>query len=410
MTDLSAKFSALQTNLGGKLDTIIDKLDTLNSSLTALRGTGPENTIRSVNQSLWNLAGEAPGKTLTDLHTALRAAIGDNSVNTNSISALYNLLRDIQGTDITMSLTKMEQAEQAIVTSLQSGLYYDQGSFTTPWLNIIAGYLANPENAGTLYDMVSNMNAAIGGAPYSSLELGTVRGFLNAIMMNANNFGVLPDGSFENVIGSSSTLTDNNQRYVVWPAISGTERFDSDTRIERTTGNSWDGWELYIQTDSPDNAQFQTHLGVPELPTFLQITTNGWVPLDGPYGFRVSVEAQYQIRGYLRGNSAFTLQTIVATSQYGTINSVLWPTSFNAEQGITNQRIFLMDWHLLVGYTITAPVSWRIVYYATSNYNATPSDTVYNANQTLVFNPSTSPYAIELRSNGGPTIFSFTSP
>jgi hypothetical protein len=63
-TNLSEKFTALREQMTTQYDALVLKLD-------ALRGEGPENTLKSINQSLWNIAGPAPGTTLTDLYGLL---------------------------------------------------------------------------------------------------------------------------------------------------------------------------------------------------------------------------------------------------------------------------------------------------------------------------------------------------
>jgi hypothetical protein len=108
MTDLTAKFTALEVQLTAQHDIVAEKLDTIITALgdinttlttngafdtapivdaiTSLRGTGPENTIQSVNQSLWNIAGPTPGKSLADLY-----ALWDNGAGITP----YNLLDSI---------------------------------------------------------------------------------------------------------------------------------------------------------------------------------------------------------------------------------------------------------------------------------------------------------------------------
>jgi hypothetical protein len=96
MTNLTEKFDQLRLQLAeqhtsisndmgavkDKLDIVIAKLVDVYTAITsngtfdvtpivdallAMRGDSPENTLRSVNQSLWNIAGPAPGATLVEL-------------------------------------------------------------------------------------------------------------------------------------------------------------------------------------------------------------------------------------------------------------------------------------------------------------------------------------------------------
>lgn len=159
MTDLTAKFDALETALGGKLDTVILCLDDIKTALTAssgnidaapivaaieaLRGTGPENTIRSLNQSIWNIAGPTPGRSLAEIYTLLtvnHAAIG-----------LY--------------LSSIGDDTEATATAL--GI--PTGDATTTLLGVMY----------SLQYIIGHINQGLGGIPYESLTLTTVRGLIS---------------------------------------------------------------------------------------------------------------------------------------------------------------------------------------------------------------------------------------
>lgn len=58
--NLTSKFAALQ-------DLITTQHETLLAKIEDLRGVGPENTLKSINQSIWNMVGAAPGATLVQL-------------------------------------------------------------------------------------------------------------------------------------------------------------------------------------------------------------------------------------------------------------------------------------------------------------------------------------------------------
>jgi len=102
VNNLTAKFTALEaqlttqhTAIASKLDTIITKLTDLTSAIIDLRGTGPENTIRSLNQSLWNIyAGPAPGASLLQIVNeiqALRGTTADTAITGSRLTDLYSL-------------------------------------------------------------------------------------------------------------------------------------------------------------------------------------------------------------------------------------------------------------------------------------------------------------------------------
>jgi hypothetical protein len=65
-TNLTDKFTALAAQLTEQHTEVL-------AAVAALRGAGPENTLKSLNQSIWNLAGPAPGATLAELLAALQA-------------------------------------------------------------------------------------------------------------------------------------------------------------------------------------------------------------------------------------------------------------------------------------------------------------------------------------------------
>ena len=71
MTDLTGKFAALELQLANQHTALMAKLDSLITAIGDLRGVGPENTLRSINQSIWNLAGPAPGRSLAEMYDLL---------------------------------------------------------------------------------------------------------------------------------------------------------------------------------------------------------------------------------------------------------------------------------------------------------------------------------------------------
>jgi hypothetical protein len=94
-TNLTQKFEALRQQMTTQHDALM-------LAITALRGSGPENTLKSINQSIWNLVGPAPGATLVELKAAIsELGGGKNLANLFSqwdggtgITA-YNLLSNI---------------------------------------------------------------------------------------------------------------------------------------------------------------------------------------------------------------------------------------------------------------------------------------------------------------------------
>jgi hypothetical protein len=140
MANLTAKFTVLESQITtqhgeikSRLDAIIEKLGTINTTITnngtfdtapivnaidnlrgkvidvtpgatllqvlneivALRGTGgPETTLRSINQSIWAIAGPPPGAALTDLKSILQKIV-DTLGDPSSISPLNITVRGL---------------------------------------------------------------------------------------------------------------------------------------------------------------------------------------------------------------------------------------------------------------------------------------------------------------------------
>ena len=112
MSNLSEKFTALELLLTTQHQALM-------AEITALRGTGgPETTLRSINQSIWNLAGPAPGRSIADLYTLL----GPESEGTR----LYNLIANIDSQLTTSGITGDTQAaliEQILMAIGQLSTY-----------------------------------------------------------------------------------------------------------------------------------------------------------------------------------------------------------------------------------------------------------------------------------------------
>lgn len=138
--NLSAKFAALELLITTQHDALLAKFDDL-------RGGGPENTLKSINQSVWNLAGPAPGRSLVDLYN--RLAKIDNGVGGWSDGA------------------SPPPGFPALQTILDR-------------LSVVAVQLQS-------LDYLMSINNAIGGVPNNSLEIDSVRGLLNNIQTATGN-------------------------------------------------------------------------------------------------------------------------------------------------------------------------------------------------------------------------------
>lgn len=186
------RITALETAIGvtnTKLQSLIDALD-------VLRGTGPENTIKSINQSIWNLVGPAPGRTLTEIHEVL--------------AALKTNLGNPTGDATTTALGRLAAIENATVAS----------------------------------------NTALGGVPYEDLELASVRGFLNAIQGGiGGGSGLVVDGSYHMSSGGSVTVEGYRYAtgYSIAPPIVPIEEVPWQVLANAET---WENWEVFGETKS----------------------------------------------------------------------------------------------------------------------------------------------------------------
>lgn len=240
------------------------------AAIEAMRGEGPENTVKSVNESLWNIAGPAPGVSLTDLAALLQVDTG--SVNWN-VAGLLNSVR---------------------LSLLNSG---------------------GTDNIPALLTLLNN---AVGAVPNESLELATVRGLLWALQRGAQ-VGQPPDGDV--TAASSSSISSNGRRYVVWTDMATITETNDNTDLTPDIG--WNDYYVYIQTDAPtclinDN---------------VEIAANSWVALDSfsSQTLNFSVDSSFSVRGYLRipdvpGNVFYAVNgTVNGASEW----QIQWPSIFN---------------------------------------------------------------------------------
>jgi len=126
-TNLSQKFAALQ-------ELMTTQYTELKAAIDALAGSGPENTLKSVNESLWNLAGPAPGVNLVQLKAAIDALAGTGPENTlKSVNqSLWNLAGPAPG----VNLVQLKAAIDALY-----GLF-NPGQGITPYNLLDSMYMA----------------------------------------------------------------------------------------------------------------------------------------------------------------------------------------------------------------------------------------------------------------------------
>lgn len=179
--------------------------------------------------------------------------------------------------DIDTQISNLRGVNNATLSSLLTESQFD----TT--MQYLIGYILD------IRQYLDELKSAIGAAPYQSLEIASVRGLLNALLSAQGSIGILPD-ELEDAIGSSITRTLNGRRYVVWNSpIEGLTR--SNDNIELTADDSWEGYQIYVQSDA-DTCWISAD--------FAEWPTNSWLtqPLQGTIS--VSVTSNHNVRAYIR--------------------------------------------------------------------------------------------------------------
>jgi hypothetical protein len=268
MTNLSSKFTQLEGIITAKFDAVLLALGSIHTALTssggnidaapivaaieAMRGTGPENTIHSLNQSVWNIAGPTPGKSLAEIHTLLVANHAANAVYLAAIGA---------DTDATAN-----------------ALGIPTGDATTTALGLLASVvyaLTYPTaNAANLYGTIKALNDAVGGVPNNSLTLTSVRGLLDMLTQQQrsllNPMAFAPYDVCETSYSSTGTVYFQNGVEIfpgfslVYPATCATwpvpplVGYESITRTQDLTGyyskltnTDWASYRIYVASNAP---------------------------------------------------------------------------------------------------------------------------------------------------------------
>jgi hypothetical protein len=291
-TNLTQKFVALQ-------ELLTTQYNALRDDIAALRGTGgPENTLRSINQSIWNLAGAAPGASLAQILAAVNLirgpvpAVGDPDTRIGLVqlaSALgggkslaslfgqwdagagispYELLSNIY-TALTNSglsqttandiLTRLiAQFDTAVVTPTMKDLLVGIKSDTA----IIAGNTADPltaSPAGACDTPLMNT-----GTEYVSITMQFVEPFTLATWSDT-----VPSG-FSGITIESGGLAVGNTKVVC---------------------TDWSQYKIYVASKS---SQF----GV-SMVNLQRFDTNKWITLSGNNFFEIYVNGNENLKVYI---------------------------------------------------------------------------------------------------------------
>ena len=268
-TNLSQKFAALQQLMTTQHNAVM-------AEITALRGVGPENTLRSVNQSLWNIAGAAPGATLLDLKTAIAALAGGKS-----LAALWNLWTPGTGTPYAL----LESSD----TTLQEikALWSPQGEGYSPYVLLNYLYQAILANGVTETDAKDILTRII-----AQLDTGTVTPTVKDLLMTmsdqqakiaANTASPFdsPVGCCETPITSTGTSYTTISGNIIEPFTAATwpETIGGDFVTSYTIGTlaysaihcvDWTQYKIYVASTSTDWGIFG--------PSPQRQPTNQWIP------------------------------------------------------------------------------------------------------------------------------------
>jgi hypothetical protein len=285
-TNLSQKFAALQ-------ELMTTQHNALMTEIAALRGTGgPETTLRSINQSIWALAGPTPGVTLTQLKAAIEALMGTGPENTlKSINqSIWNLAGSAPGRSLTDLYNLWNPGEGISPYNLLDGLYTNlitNGQTETAAKEILVRLIAQFDTATvtpTMKDLlmtissqqaqlVSNTASPFNGpvgcceTPFRSITVKYLE--TNALYIDAKTHAIFPDtaptGFDIEIVQTSgfglSQLKADWSQYRVYVA-SNAVQFGMRFAVERYPTNQWitfyednripliPGWDFFVEGDN----------------------------------------------------------------------------------------------------------------------------------------------------------------
>lgn len=260
MTDLSAKFAALEQILISQHASMMVVLTAISSKLDALRGDGPENTLKSINESIWNLAGPAPGKSLVDVWNKLDGIFAGLGFGASPIPS-YSYHQWL--------LSNLDKGAGLSLYNLVDGVYDNTTAIATCSCRTAALL------GGTVTPDPTDPSGC--ASPFISSGMTTGDGVTIATWYNSDLSGI--------------TLANGHTLYLTVPG-------------------PFDGWKAFVSTTAPSVA-FDT--------TTNRYPTNRWVSLDGLSTLKFSVDGQGSLTVYLCG-IAYQEGSVVNSStnaQYG---------------------------------------------------------------------------------------------
>lgn len=268
--ELSTKITGVQT----RLDMIIEKLDAVNTTLTnngafdvtpivnaieSLRGEGPENTLKSVNQSIWNLAGPAPGTTLTDIKSAI--SIIEQTLDAN-LPLIIGRLIDIFG--------QWDGGKGMTAYNLLDGIYTNDAAAVAILVRLIAQFdtsIVLP----TMKDLLLTISQQ------QAQQIALAENPLTTIPADVCAAPLVSTGSF---FQDTSMVTVDPVTFATWPATPGGD-FSASYDITMDAHpilhcSNWTNYRIYVASKA-DSFGVITGRGT-------RYPCNQWVILDIPEG------------------------------------------------------------------------------------------------------------------------------
>jgi hypothetical protein len=225
-------------------------------------------------QLLDRIQGNPGGADLAALAAAIVQLAGDPAASLRGVvtelgelAAVVEALRGVPDTDL---------------ATLADGLY-TQTLPRSPYLLGISSRLADMEAR------LDTLQAALGAEPYQSLELGSARGYLAAILaaLQTQNEGIPPISTVGDTPSNGDVVISGRKYAIFLPPITGATV--AANGYDLTPTGSWLGWNAYIQTTDP----------TPRINSATDIP-NQWLALAGSGSINFNVAQQYPIRVFLR--------------------------------------------------------------------------------------------------------------
>lgn len=143
--------------------------------------------------------------------------------------------------------------------------------------------------------LLQYIDSVLGGYPYGSTELSSIKSFLYAIMGAVQRVGITPNLGTTPPSRSTSTISIDGFRYIQWGNIPGLTVSTDKTMLTPT--DSWSGYQIYIQTNAPHAILFDK-----TDPQFDNnaLGANTWITLGGDHSFIFAVTSNYDAIGYIR--------------------------------------------------------------------------------------------------------------